>query len=55
MVSHEAVHVAQPVEPFDGCVENIEVFDSVSLIEEDHLPFITPAYDMVKCALELDP
>ena len=55
MVSHKAIGVTQPVEPFGSGVEDVEVLDPVSLIEEDHHPLITPAYDMVKSALERDP
>ena len=55
MVSHEAVDVTHPVEPFDGFVEDVEVLDPVSIFEKDHPPLITPAYDMVKSAFELDP
>ena len=55
MVPHEAIDMAQPIEPFYGFVEDVEIFDPVSLVEEDHHPFIAPAYDMVKSALELDP
>jgi hypothetical protein len=55
MVSHEAVNVTQSVEPFDSCVEDVEIFDPVGLVEEDHHPLITPAYDMVKSTFELNP
>jgi len=55
MVPHETVHMAQPVEPFDGGVKDVEILDPVCLIQEDHLSFITSAYDMVKSTFELDP
>jgi hypothetical protein len=55
MVPHETVHMTQPVEPFDGFMEDIDVLDAISIIQEDHLSFITPAYDMVKSAFELYP
>ena len=55
MVTHKAVDVAQPVEPLDGGVQDVEILDPISIFKEYHHPLITPAYDMVKSALELDP
>ena len=47
--------MAQPVESFDGGVQDVEILDPISILKEDHHSFVAPAHDMVKSALKLNP
>lgn len=47
--------MTQPVESFDCFVEDIKKLKPVGVLEEDHHPLVTSAYDMVECTFELNP